>query len=194
MPLADRVIRWASAIVVVIVAGVALWLSYWHAVEVIERAGGESSLSAHLLPATVDGLAGSASLVMLFAARYKLPVPRLARVAVGMGIGATLSANVAHGAVHGWAAAVIAAWPACALVVSYELAMWIVAASRMLEQRTTLIIEQAPAATTDLSRVLTLIAESKDITAAEVGRSLKIRYPLALSLTREARQLLGQSR
>lgn len=189
MAFADRVIRWASALVVLVVAGVALWISYWHAVEVIMRAGGESRLSAHLLPVTVDGLAGSASLVLLFAARYKLPVPRLARFAVAMGVGATLAFNVAHGASHGVAAAVIAAWPALALVVSYELAMWIVKASRSMEQRTTVIVDK-PAAS-PLAQVATLLANEPGISAKAIGKRLTIPYPRALELTREAKALLN---
>jgi hypothetical protein len=43
-----------------------------------------------------------------------------------LGIAATLAANVAHGFGHGWAGAVVAAWPAVALVGSYELLMLII--------------------------------------------------------------------
>jgi hypothetical protein len=42
-------------------------------------------------------------------------------VASGPGIAATLAATVAHGLGHGPAVAVVAAWPAVALVGSYEL-------------------------------------------------------------------------
>lgn len=191
MPIADRVIRWASTLVVLIVASVALWISYWHAVEVIERAGGESSLSAHLLPATVDGLAGSASLVLLFAARYRLPVPRLARFAVAMGIGATLAANITHGAAHGLAAGIIAAWPACALVVSYELAMWIVSASRMLEKRTTVVVEHTEERDPKLDAAVEMLAKDATTTAAAIGRFLEIPYDKARLLTKEARALIA---
>lgn len=193
MPVQDRLIKFCMTIAVLVVAGVAGWVSYFHAVEVIERAGGESSLSAHLLPATIDGLALAASLVMLFAARYNLPVPRLARVAVAMGIGATLAANMLHGIAHGYIAAVIAAWPAVALVMSYELCMWVVAASRSMDRRTVVTIDQAPEEATDLSRVVQLMGEVKEISAAEVGRKLGLRYPSALSLTKQARELIAQA-
>lgn len=42
---------------------------------------------------------------------------------LGLGIAATLAANVAHGQGHGLIGAAVAAWPAVALVGSYELLM-----------------------------------------------------------------------
>ena len=47
-----------------------------------------------------------------------------------MGIVATLAANVAHGLSHGIIGAVVAAWPALALVGSYELLMVIIRGAR----------------------------------------------------------------
>jgi hypothetical protein len=60
---------------------------------------------------------------MLDSARRKMPVPALARWLLGVGIAATLAANVAHGLGHGFVGAGVAAWPAVALVGSYELLM-----------------------------------------------------------------------
>ena len=65
-------------------------------------------------------------MVMLDSARRKLPVPALARWLLGVGIAATLAANVAHGLGHGLLGAAVAAWPAVALVGSYELLMMII--------------------------------------------------------------------
>jgi len=48
-------------------------------------------------------------------------VPALARRLLGLGIAATLAANVTHGLGQGLAGAAVAAWPAVALVGSYEL-------------------------------------------------------------------------
>jgi hypothetical protein len=39
-------------------------------------------------------------MVILYAARHRLPVPALARCILALGIAATLAANVAHGAGH----------------------------------------------------------------------------------------------
>jgi hypothetical protein len=49
---------------------------------------------------------------------------------LGLGIAATLAANVAHGLGHGPAGAAVAAWPAVALVGSYELFMTIIRGAR----------------------------------------------------------------
>jgi hypothetical protein len=45
---------------------------------------------------------------------------------LGLGIAATLAANVAHGLGHGPIGSAVAAWPAVALVGSYELLMMII--------------------------------------------------------------------
>ena len=68
----------------------------------------------------------SASMVLLDAARRKVPAPPLARWLLAAGIGATIAVNVAAGAAYGPLGAAVAAWPALALVGSYELLMWLV--------------------------------------------------------------------
>ena len=60
-------------------------------------------------------------MVVLYAARHRVPVPALARWLLGLGIAATLTANMAQGWSHGLAGAVVAAWPAVSLAGSYEL-------------------------------------------------------------------------
>jgi hypothetical protein len=79
-----------------------------------------------MVPLTVDGLIYASSMVMLDSARRKLPVPALARWLLGLGIAAMLAANVAHGLGHGLIGAAVAAWPAVALVGSYELLMMVI--------------------------------------------------------------------
>jgi hypothetical protein len=59
-------------------------------------------------------------MVILHAARHRLPVPRLARWMLALGIAASLAVNVAQGWSHGLVGAAAAAWPAVALVGSYE--------------------------------------------------------------------------
>jgi hypothetical protein len=53
----------------------------------------------------------------------------LARWLLGLGILATLAANVAHGWPNGPVGAVVAAWPAASLVGSYELLLWLIRTS-----------------------------------------------------------------
>jgi hypothetical protein len=122
---ADRAIRISTAVAVLGVAGIAAYVSYWHAYEVV-RAHGESGVTARLEPATIDGLVYASSMVVLYAARHQLAVPALARWLLAMGIVATLAANVAHGWPNGPIGAAVAAWPAASLVGSYELLLWLV--------------------------------------------------------------------
>ncbi len=125
---AERAIRWSTIAAVTGVALVAGWVSYDHALNVV-REHGESGMVARLYPGTIDGLIYSASMVLLDAARRKVPAPPLARWLLAAGIGATLAANIAAGAAYGLLGAVVAAWPALALVGSYELLMVIIRGS-----------------------------------------------------------------
>jgi hypothetical protein len=111
----DRAIRLSTAVAVLAVAGIAAYVSYWHAYAVV-RAHGETGITARLEPATIDGLVYASSMVVLYAARHRVPVPSLARWLLGLGIAATLTANVAQGWSHGPVGAVVAAWPAVSLV------------------------------------------------------------------------------
>jgi len=124
---ADRVIRWTAAGAVVGVAAVA---SYEHAYALV-RAHGEAGWTARLVPLTVDGLIYASSMVLLDSARRKVPVPALARRLLGLGIAATLAADVTHGLGHGLIGAAVAAWPVVALVGSYELLMMIIRSAQI---------------------------------------------------------------
>jgi hypothetical protein len=127
---ADRVIRWTTAGAVVGVAAVAAVASYEHAYALV-GAHGEAGWTGRRVPLTVDGLIYASSMVMLDSARRKAVVPPLARWVLGLGIAATLVANVAHGLGHGPSGAVVAAWPAVVLVGSYELLMVVVRSGRL---------------------------------------------------------------
>src|SRR5215469_12228539 len=66
----------------------------------------------------------------LDSARRKATVPAVARWLLGLGIAATLAANLAHGLGHGPVGAAVAAWPAVALGGSYELLMMVIRGSQ----------------------------------------------------------------
>ena len=127
---ADRVIKWTTAVAVIGVAAVAAVASYEYAYDLV-RANGEGAWAPRLVPLTVDGLIYASSMVMLDCARRKVPVPALARWLLGLGITATLAVNVAHGLGHGVVGAAVAAWPAVALVGSYELLMMIIRSAQL---------------------------------------------------------------
>jgi hypothetical protein len=124
----DRAIRLSTAAAVLAVAGIAAYVSYGHAYAVV-RAHGEAGITARLEPATIDGLVYASSMVVLYAARHRVPVPSLARWLLALGIAATLTANMAQGWSHGPVGAVVAAWPAVSLVGSYELLVWLIRTS-----------------------------------------------------------------
>ncbi len=125
----DRLIRITTALAVMGVAVVAAIISYQHAYELV-RSHGEAGVTARLLPFTVDGLIWAASMVVLDASRRNQPVPRLAAWSLGAGIVATVGANLAHGVGHGPIGALVSAWPALALVGSFELLMMLIRAGR----------------------------------------------------------------
>jgi Protein of unknown function (DUF2637) len=58
----DRAIRLSTAVAVLAVAGIAAYVSYWHAYAVV-RAHGESGITARLEPATIDGLVCASSML-----------------------------------------------------------------------------------------------------------------------------------
>src|SRR5690242_7719816 len=68
----DRAIRLSTAAAVLAVAGIAAYVSYWHAYAVV-RAHGETGITARLEPATIDGLVYASSVVVLFAGRHWVP-------------------------------------------------------------------------------------------------------------------------
>jgi hypothetical protein len=125
MSTTEHVIRWSTAGAVIGVAGVAAVASYEHAYALV-RAHGEIGWTGRLVPLTVDGLIYASSMVMLDSVRRRVTVLALARWLLGLGITATLAANVAHGLGQGPVGAVVAAWPAVALVGSYELLMVVI--------------------------------------------------------------------
>jgi hypothetical protein len=116
----DRAIRYSTVAAVSVVALVAAFVSYRHALQVV-RAHGESGALAMAYPLTIDWLIYAASMVLLDAARRRVRAHPLAWSALGLGIAATVAANVAAGLASGPVGAIVAAWPAVALVISYEL-------------------------------------------------------------------------
>jgi Protein of unknown function (DUF2637) len=130
MTATDKAIRWSTAAAVIGVAVVAAVVSYEHAYELV-RGHGETGWTAHLIPLTVDGLIWASSMVMLDSVHQGVRVPALARWLLALGIAATLAANVAHGLGHGPIGATVAAWPAVALVGSYELLVMILRGTQL---------------------------------------------------------------
>lgn len=108
----------AAAVPVAAVALIAAVQSYSH-IEALALAEHQSLADARMLPLAIDGLVIAGAVVLLTG--YAL-----GWLGVGLGIAATLAANVASGLVYGPAAAVVAAWPAIAFsVASFILERWL---------------------------------------------------------------------
>ena len=126
----DRAIRLSTAAAVLAVAAIAAYVSYWHAYAVV-RAHGETGIAAGE-PATIDGLVYASS--MLVCTRHgtgyrAIPGPPATR---------SRDRGDPHGEYGpgrspGPVGAVVAAWPAVSLVVSYELLVWLIRTSGAVE-------------------------------------------------------------
>jgi hypothetical protein len=96
-------------------------------------------------------------------------------------VAATLAANVAHGLGHGLLGAAVAAWPAVALVGSYELLMVIIRSAQMPQQ--------APAVTTDALQADPLQVQAAQLFADDLAAD---RVPSIRAI--RARLHIGQPR
>jgi Protein of unknown function (DUF2637) len=164
MTTTGQIIRWSTAGAVIGVAAVAAVASYEHAY-VLVRAHGETGWIGRLVPLTVDGLIYASSMVLLDSARREVPVPALARWLLGLGIAATLAANIAHGLGHGPVGAAVAAWPAVALVGSYELFMTIIRGARQPVDR----VSEADRVCEAVSEADPLRVQAAEVFAADVA-------------------------
>jgi Protein of unknown function (DUF2637) len=117
VPVWVRRVTTAAVLSVALVAAVA---SYEH-MRALAAVAGEG-WRAWLLPISVDGLAVAASMTMLVRRRAGMPAGGLAWVALLLGLGASLAANVAA-AEPTVVGRLVAAWPPVGLLLSYELLM-----------------------------------------------------------------------
>jgi hypothetical protein len=125
----DRAIRALTAAVVLAVAAFAAVVSYSHIYN-LGRAHGQAGTAARLLPLSVDGLILAASLVLLHEARQGRRAPLLARLMLGLGVSATVGANIAYGVAFGALGALISAWPTVAFIGSAEMALSMIRSAR----------------------------------------------------------------
>ena len=107
---------------VLFVAVIAAVVSFVH-IEHLAAVHGQTTLTAYLLPLSIDGTVVAASMVMLRAARAGMDTPRLARFMLGLAVVATLAANIAYGLPFGLPGALISGWPAVAFIGCAEMAI-----------------------------------------------------------------------
>ncbi|GAA0968922.1 hypothetical protein GCM10009555_015120 [Acrocarpospora macrocephala] len=161
--MAERLTRITTALAVLAVAAVAAVISYQHAYELVSSHG-ESGITARLVPFTMDGLIWAASMVILDASRSGRHVPGLAKWSLGVGIVATVGANVAHGMNHGIVGALVSAWPAVALVGSFELLMMLTrrVASTDPQERENPARDEIGSALVHVGTIGTIVAQSTE--------------------------------
>ena len=109
-------VRWAAVGTVLILAGVAAYMSYGHLRAVAQ---GQGEDAAALFPISVDGLIVAASLVLLVQRRCGQPGGVLPWAGLLLGVAATIAGNVAS-AEPSTLARLVAAWPPVAFALSYE--------------------------------------------------------------------------
>lgn len=128
-PAGDGWIKKAAWLVLVLLIGITFYISYRHLIT-LGRRYGEAEDTARLFPLAIDGLIIMASLVMLYCTRSRIPVPPLARIALWLGILATLTGNAAHGLSSGIAGGLVSGTSALVLVIAVELFMRLLKAIR----------------------------------------------------------------
>jgi hypothetical protein len=111
-------VRRTTVAAVLLVAAVAAVVSYAHMQHVAHREG--EAWRSFLLPLSVDGLMVAASMVLLHRRRAGLGGGTLPWAALLAGVAASLAANVAA-AEPTTTARIVAAWPAVAFAVAFEL-------------------------------------------------------------------------
>lgn len=99
-------------------------ISYNHGLDVV-RLAGNTGLVAYLVPLVPDLMIVTSSLTLIEASAIKAPRPLMAMAALVAGIGWTVAMNVAAGAAHGTAGALIAAGVPLAFVLTFESLLWL---------------------------------------------------------------------
>lgn len=110
--------RTTATLGVGVVAVTAAVISFNH-VQDLARAAGEPELTAWLLPLSIDGAVAAAAAVVLADSRARRRPTMLTWLMLGLGLTASLAANIAS-AEPTWTARCVAAWPPIALALGIE--------------------------------------------------------------------------
>lgn len=184
----SKSIRTATAAAVSSVAAFAAVISYDHIYDIARQHGG-TVLAARLLPLSVDGLILAMSLVMLHEARQGDQAPALARCMLGLGVAATVAANVTYGVAFGVLGAIIWAWPAVAFVGAVEVDLLMVRKARRETSGSDLAnAHWAPVPTDAQSAALVALRATHAAGNPLSQRQLETRFGLSRSEARDVRQ------
>ncbi|MDX8047858.1 DUF2637 domain-containing protein [Lentzea sp. BCCO 10_0798] len=122
----NKTLFWIAVAAVIVVAVVAGVVSYDH-LHTVAVAAGEQNWIAKLVPLSADGLLVSASLSAFVAKWQGRKVHAMTKLSLAVGLTASIAANIASpfvGSLTGTSqdilAAIVGAWPAIALALSFE--------------------------------------------------------------------------
>lgn len=132
---------------VLLVAAVAAIVSYCHMQELAENAG--EGWRSRIIPLSVDGMLVAATLAIVYRRRHGLPAGAVPWLAVGLGISASLLANVAAARPDG-VARIIAAWPPLALAISIEVLVQVLAVAAEVSPGVTSAVPNETSAASDV--------------------------------------------
>jgi hypothetical protein len=110
--------KYATAVVV---GGIAAYQSYFHMSELIVSVGQDKYGAEWVLPLSVDGLALTATINMIQAKRAGRKPTVTSWLSLGVGVVASLAANVMSAWDGGMVARAVAAWPAIAVMLVIEM-------------------------------------------------------------------------
>jgi hypothetical protein len=120
-----------TMLTVAVITAITAAISYEHEYQ-LAHTHGQAPWVSSLLPFTVDGMILGASVVIVWAASVGIRRPWRPLAVLLVGIGATISANLASGWGDGWVGAAVAAWSGLALILISDVAMWLTGALRTL--------------------------------------------------------------
>jgi Protein of unknown function (DUF2637) len=114
-----------------VIVGVMAAVSYDHEYLLASR-NGQAGWVSDLLPVSVDGLIVVASVAFLWGGAQKVGQLWRPATVLGVGVAATVSANLLASLNYWWLRPAVSAWSGIAIVAVADVGMWFVAARRKL--------------------------------------------------------------
>ena len=114
-----------------VIAGIVAAISYEHEYLLASR-NGQVNWVSDVLPVSVDGMIVVASVAFLWGAAQKAGQLWRPGIVLGVGVAATVAANLLAGYRYAWLRPAVSAWSGVAIVAVADVVMWYVSARRKL--------------------------------------------------------------
>lgn len=185
-------IFWTAVVAVIVVALVAGVVSYDH-LHTVAIAAGEEDWIARLVPLSADGLLISASLSAFIAKWQNRKVHKMTILSLVVGLVASVAANIASpfvgdltGTSQDILAAIVGAWPAVALALSFEEVLRLSAMWKTEAEVLPVVPEEFPSITAVATEVEALpeVVATMEVPKAEVPETAEV--PEVISLPEAA--------